>query len=158
MNKKIARAFILCMMFAASAPVSAWAEKGSGDGGSSGSSGGSGSGSGSGSSGSDHSGSSGSGHSGSSGSSDTSGSGTSGSGTSGSSGSRSSDDSGGSRSGGDRHGRGDERTGSISRREDRAFDGGWRERIRNGRYELFDPEGRLVIRRTAKSSDIERFR
>jgi hypothetical protein len=42
--------------------------------------------------------------------------------------------------------------------EDRAYDGGWHERIRNGRYELFDPDGRLVIRRAAKGSDVDRVR
>lgn len=139
---KIACTVILCAMSVVAGPVCAWADKGSGGGGSSGSGSGS---SGSGSSGSDHSGSSGSGSSGSSGSG------------SGSSGSHSSDD-GGSRSGSGRHGGRDDRTGSISQREDRAFDGGWRERIRNGRYELFDPEGRLVIRRDAKKADIDRFR
>jgi hypothetical protein len=126
---KILPAIMLCLLMALVFPVAARADKGN-DGGSSGSGSSSGSGGGSnagfGSSGSDHSGSSGS---------------------------HGSDDSAG---GGSHHGDDDGRTGSISRSDDRAYDGGWHERIRNGRYELFDPDGRLVIRRAAKGSDIDR--
>jgi hypothetical protein len=39
----------------------------------------------------------------------------------------------------------------------RTYEGGWRTRIRNGRYEVFDPNGRLVIRRKAKSADYSGF-
>ena len=41
--------------------------------------------------------------------------------------------------------------------DDRNFAGGWHERIRHGRYELFDPDGRLVIRRSVRQSDLKRF-
>jgi hypothetical protein len=48
----------------------------------------------------------------------------------------------------DRHDGGDEK---------RAYKGGWREQIRKGNYEVFDPAGRLVIRRKVTLSDYLRF-
>ncbi|MBP1858318.1 hypothetical protein [Rhizobium herbae] len=59
----------------------------------------------------------------------------------------------------------DDRSGSGGKdgnepgREDsrRSYEGGWRAQIKNGRYEVFDPAGRLVIRRKAKSSDYGKF-
>ncbi|KQR76033.1 hypothetical protein [Rhizobium sp. Leaf341] len=134
-------------------PLVAWADKGGGHGGGghgSGDHGGGGGGQGHGSDG-DHGGGSGSG----------------------------SDDRGGSsgdRSGGSNSGQGhgtetDENDGrkddndsgkpdkGAGRRgdESRFYTGGWREQIRNGRYEVFDPAGRLVIRREAVPADYLRF-
>ncbi|WP_197728714.1 hypothetical protein [Rhizobium leguminosarum] len=116
----------------------------------------------SGGSGSDHSGSN---HSGS----DDSGSGDSGSGGHGSgddgsdnSGSSShsgkgsggddaSDDGGGS----DDSGRGGK--GKDGQERQHTYDGGWRAQIRNGRYQVFDPAGRVVINRKARVSDYRKF-
>lgn len=74
-----------------------------------------------------------------------------------------SDDSGssGSSSHGERDG--DNNNGDGRAREDRngnmerSYEGGWRARIKGGRYEVFDPAGRMVIRRKAKSSDYDTF-
>jgi hypothetical protein len=134
---KLASAGMLCLLSGVLIPISAWADKGSGNSSGGGNSGGGGS----------NSGSSGSGHGGSSGSSS----------SSASHGSGDSSGTSGGDSGESRHGR-DDRKGSVSGSEDRAYDGGWRERISNGRYELFDPDGRLVIRRAAKGGDIDRHR
>lgn len=41
--------------------------------------------------------------------------------------------------------------------ESRSYKGGWRERIENGSYEVFDPAGRLVIRRPVTLRDYLRF-
>ena len=135
----------------------AWGDKGSGSGG--GSSGSSGSGSSGGSdSGGSGSGSSGSGSSG--GGSDNSGSGSSNSG----SGSSGSDDGGSGNSGsGSENSRGtssddgSHATPSGSGNQERVYQGGWRERIRNGRYEVFDPQGRSVINRKAIPADALRI-
>lgn len=118
---------------------------------------------GSGGSGSDHSGS---GDSGSGGhGSDDSGSHDSDSGGHGSddSGGHGSDDSGSNsgRGGGDdrddgetaRGGKNDE----SSRDRRRTYEGGWRVQIRHGRYQVFDPAGRVVINRKAKASDYRKF-
>ncbi|MGO7211240.1 hypothetical protein ACCS75_09100 [Rhizobium ruizarguesonis] len=111
----------------------------------------------SGGSGSDHSGSD---HSGS----DDSGSGNSGSGDSGSgghgSGDDGSDDSGssshsGKGSGSDDSGRGGK--GKDRQERQHTYDGGWRAQIRNGRYQVFDPAGRVVINRKARVSDYRKF-
>ncbi|MGO7669815.1 hypothetical protein ACC817_05735 [Rhizobium ruizarguesonis] len=111
----------------------------------------------SGGSGSDHSGSD---HSGS----DDSGSGNSGSGDSGSgghgSGDDGSDDSGssshsGKGSGSDDSGRGGK--GKDGQERQHTYDGGWRAQIRNGRYQVFDPAGRVVINRKARVSDYRKF-
>jgi hypothetical protein len=37
------------------------------------------------------------------------------------------------------------------------YDGGWRAQIRNGRYQVFDPAGRVVINRKARISDYKKF-
>lgn len=37
------------------------------------------------------------------------------------------------------------------------YDGGWRAQIRNGRYQVFDPAGRVVINRKAKLTDYWKF-
>ena len=139
----------------------AWGDKGSGSGG--GSSGSSGSGSSGGSdSGGSGSGSSGSGsNSGSSGEgSDNSGSGSNNSG----SGSGGSDDGGSGNSGsgsensrGTSNDDGSHATPSRAGRLERVYQGGWRERIRNGRYEIFDPQGRSVINRKAIPADALRI-
>ncbi|SDP88324.1 hypothetical protein SAMN05428967_4072 [Phyllobacterium sp. YR620] len=134
----------------------AWGDKGSGSGSSGSSGSGSSGGSGSGSSGS---GSSGSGsNSGSSGGSDNSGSGSSnsGSGSGGSQGSSSS----GSGSENSRANSSDSEshaTPSLSAGQERVYQGGWTERIRNGRYEIFDPQGRSVINRKAIPADALRI-
>ncbi len=39
----------------------------------------------------------------------------------------------------------------------RTYEGGWRVQIRHGRYQVFDPAGRVVINRKAKASDYRRF-
>ena len=119
-------------------PQGAWAKDGS-----------------SGGSGSDHSGSD---HSGS----DDSGSGGHGSDDGGSddSGSSSHDDNG---SGADDAGGGSDDSGRGSSRGKNAqerrhtYDGGWRAQIRNGRYQVFDPAGRMVIDRRARPSDYKKF-
>lgn len=128
----------------------AWSDQGPGGGGHSGSSGSGSSGSGGG--GSDNSGSGSSG-SGSSGSSGTSGSGSSGKGSEGSSGGNSGP------SGQSRGESGDdaERGSPASNRQERVYEGGWKERIRNGRYQIFDPEGRRVIDRKAQPADAARI-
>lgn len=50
-------------------------------------------------------------------------------------------------------------SGSESQGSDteKAYSGGWLERIVKGRYQLFDPAGRKVIDRRATSSDRTRF-
>jgi hypothetical protein len=106
----------------------------------------------SGGSGSDHSGSD---HSGSGGH----GSGDDGSDNSGSSshsgkgsgGDDASDDGGGS----DDSGRGVK--GKDGQERQHTYDGGWRAQIRNGRYQVFDPAGRVVINRKARVSDYRKF-
>ncbi|WP_197728911.1 hypothetical protein [Rhizobium leguminosarum] len=106
----------------------------------------------SGGSGSDHSGSD---HSGSGGH----GSGDDGSDNSGSSshsgkgsgGDDASDDGGGS----DDSGRGGK--GKDGQERQHTYDGGWRAQIRNGRYQVFDPAGRVVINRKARVSDYRKF-
>ncbi|SFJ41023.1 hypothetical protein SAMN04515648_3898 [Phyllobacterium sp. CL33Tsu] len=133
----------------------AWGDKGSGSGSSGSSGSGSSGGSGSGSSGS---GSSGSGsNSGSGGGSDNSGSGSSNSG-SGSGGSRGSSSSG-SGSDNSRANSSDSESHAPSRSagQERVYQGGWTERIRNGRYEIFDPQGRSVINRKAIPADALRI-
>ncbi|MCM2475503.1 hypothetical protein HGO38_18640 [Rhizobium sp. CG5] len=37
------------------------------------------------------------------------------------------------------------------------YDGGWLAQIRNGRYQVFDPAGRLVINREARTADYQKF-
>jgi hypothetical protein len=121
----------------------------------------------SGGSGSDHSGSD---HSGS----DDSGSGDSGSGDSGSGGHSSGDD-GSDNSGSSSHsgkgsggddasddGGGSDDSGRGGKGKDgqerqHTYDGGWRAQIRNGRYQVFDPAGRVVINRKARVSDYRKF-
>lgn len=117
---------------------------GSGGGGNSGSGGGGSGNSGSGSSGSDNSGSGGSG-------SDNSGSGSS------SSGSGSDDgDSADSRFNSDDFSDG-QRFGA-DKDMDLRYTNGWREWIRNGRYRLTDPKGRVVSERFARPDDLLRMR
>ncbi|WP_197725645.1 hypothetical protein [Rhizobium leguminosarum] len=116
----------------------------------------------SGGSGSDHSGSDHSG-SGDSGSGD-SGSGGHGSGDDGSDNSGSSshsgkgsggDDASDDRGGSDDSGRGGK--GKDGQERQHTYDGGWRAQIRNGRYQVFDPAGRVVINRKARVSDYRKF-
>jgi hypothetical protein len=135
-------------------PAIARADGGEGSGG--GSSGGSGS--------SSHSGEgSGGGSSGGSGSGSHSGEGSDGGGSGHGPSSGGSDDGGSKRSGsGDDHsGRGGEtrRSGRLdtSATAERTLNGGWRERIDHGRYQVFDPQGRTVIRRPATAQDYRRF-
>lgn len=106
------------------------------------------------------------------GGSDHSGSGDSGSGGHGSDDSRSRDsDSGGhgSNDSGSNSGRGggddldggetarDGKNDESSRDRRRTYEGGWRVQIRHGRYQVFDPAGRVVINRKAKASDYRKF-
>lgn len=48
-------------------------------------------------------------------------------------------------------------TPSRSAGQERVYQGGWTERIRNGRYEIFDPQGRSVINRKAIPADALRI-
>lgn len=137
-------AFRAALLFAGFAlllavPHGAWAK----DGGSGGS--------GSGHSGSDGSGDSGSGHSGSDNDGGSDHSGASSHSGKGSSGDDASDDGGGSDDSG--HG-GKQRDGEERRH---TYDGGWRAQIRNGRYQVFDPAGRVVINRKVRMSDYAKF-
>lgn len=58
---------------------------------------------------------------------------------------------------GDGEGRGGDDHGGKGSGQNRSFEGGWQARIRQGRFELFDPAGRLVISRQATSTDLGRF-
>ncbi|MDE1993707.1 MAG: hypothetical protein KGI75_14480 [Rhizobiaceae bacterium] len=136
--KTIVTAVLFSLLVGSLCPGTAMADKGSGGGGS-GSSGSGGSGS---------SGSSSSGHSGSSdssGSSGSSGSGHQNDGSNSGSGSGADDDGGGG---------GSDSRGRSAKGDDRSYEGGWHERITNGHYELYDPQGRLVIRRSATKADL----
>lgn len=45
----------------------------------------------------------------------------------------------------------------ANKTREREFSGGWRVQIRQGRYRVFDPAGRLVINRKARDSDYRKF-
>lgn len=142
-RRHIALKTILSMLTALLCPVSAFADKGSSHGSGGGSNG-------SGSSGSSNSsnGSNASGGSNSSGSSATSGN------------SRSSGSSGDDHSGKSHEEADDKGTNSSQShtgRQENVFTGGWRERLHVGQYEVFDPDGRLVIRRPPTPQDLKRF-
>jgi len=108
------------------------------------------------------SGGSGSGHSGSD-NSGSSGSGGRGSGDDGGSDhSGTSSNSGKGNGGGDDHGGGGDDSGHGGKQRDgeerqHTYDGGWRAQIRNGRYQVFDPAGRVVINRKVRMSDYAKF-
>lgn len=57
--------------------------------------------------------------------------------------------------GGEDSGRGGKNKDAGERRH--TYDGGWRAQIRNGRYQVFDPAGRVVINRKARISDYKKF-
>lgn len=159
-------AALLAIQLAVAAPLlvggamNAHAESGSGSDGSGGGSDSSGSGSGGGGSDNSGSGSDNSGHGG--GGDDGDGSGNSGSGRSGGD----DGDAGGDYSGGDPIGRFMEALGAFGGVESSQRDGGsielhyddgWREVIANGRYRLFDRQGRQVVGRAANRLDFERM-
>lgn len=159
-------AALLAIHLAVAAPLlvggamNAHAESGSGSDGSGGGSDSSGSGSGGGGSDNSGSGSDNSGHGG--GGDDGDGSGNSGSGRSGGD----DGDAGGDYSGGDPIGRFMEALGAFGGVESSQRDGGsielhyddgWREVISNGRYRLFDRQGRQVVGRAANRLDFERM-
>ncbi|WP_139276080.1 hypothetical protein [Pararhizobium antarcticum] len=106
--------------------------------------------------GSDHSGSDGSGDSGSAGHGSDNDDGSDNSGASSHSGKGSSgDDTRDAKRGNDDSGHGGKRREGEERRH--TYDGGWRAQIRNGRYQVFDPAGRVVINRKARMSDYTKF-
>jgi hypothetical protein len=67
---------------------------------------------------------------------------------------------GGDDRGGRDRGRGDNGEGRREAKrgdEEHTYDGGWLTTIRNGRFNVFDPSGRLVISRKARPSDYSGF-
>lgn len=106
-------------------------------------------------SGSGHSGSDGSGDSGSGGHGSDNDGGSDHSGASSHSGKGSADDAGDDEGGSDDSGHGGKQRGGEERRH--TYDGGWRAQIRNGRYQVFDPAGRVVINRRVRMSDYAKF-
>lgn len=65
------------------------------------------------------------------------------------------DDNGGS---GHKTGQGGERIKINGNRIEVVYPNGWKEEVRNGIFEMHDPAGRLVIRRTATAKDRNRLK